>query len=83
MSGEAVENPQFAAARSAGKTCFEIAELGGCVVCWGKGRWLGITDTDWHKLAWNAPRTEMRCGFCRGSGLAPRVTQPTSTGPNQ
>ncbi len=76
-----IENPRFAA-EMAGKTCFEIAALGGCVICWGKGRWLGITDADWHKLAWNAPRTEMSCGFCRGTGLAPRSSQQNDKEPS-
>jgi len=67
-----IVNPRFAAERAAGKTCFEIADLGGCVACWGKGQWLGITDADWHRQAWNAPRTVMKCGHCRGTGLAHR-----------
>ena len=75
-----VENQRFAAERAAGKTCFEIAELGGCPICWGKGQWLGITDGDWRRLAWNAPRTVMSCGHCRGTGLAPRSASARKDG---
>lgn len=80
-----VENQQFAEARAAGKTCFEIAALGGCVICWGKGKWLGITDADWKASGHNAPRTITSCGYCRGTGLAPKRTgsgaTPASSGP--
>lgn len=71
MEATGVENPRFAAERAAGMTCFEIADLGGCVICWGKGQWLGITDADWKASGTRAPRTVMSCGHCRGTGLAP------------
>ena len=71
--GEALESPQFADARAAGKTCFEIADLGGCPICWGKGRWLEITDANWHAFGANAPRTPKSCPYCRGSGLDPHT----------
>lgn len=66
-----VENQRFAAARAAGKTCFEIGDLGGCAICWGKGKWLGITDGDWQRAGRNAPRTVMSCPACRGTGVGP------------
>lgn len=69
---EAIENPRFAAERAAGMTCFQIDDLGGCVICWGKGRWLGITDANWNRFGRNAPRTPMSCPYCRGTGLKPK-----------
>lgn len=71
---DTLENPRFAEARAAGKTCFEIDAMGGCIICWGKGRWLGITDADWKS---GAPfkRTVMSCPYCRGSGLKPGRAQ--------
>lgn len=68
-----VENPMFADERARGATCFEIDALGGCVICWGKGKWLGITDGDWNRQGRLAPRTIMSCPYCRGTGLKPRA----------
>lgn len=71
-AAQSIENPRFAAERAAGKTCFEIADLGGCVACWGKGQWLGIDDASWKALGVRAPGSVMTCGHCRGTGLAHR-----------
>lgn len=59
----------FLTAREAGADCFQIADMGGCPICWGKGKWLGITDANWNKAGRNAERTEMSCSYCRGTGL--------------
>lgn len=66
-----IENPQFAEARAAGLTCWDIADLGGCPICWGKGKWLGITDADWKALGTRAQEMAMSCPYCRGSGIDP------------
>lgn len=78
-----IENPRFAAERAAGKTCFEIADIGGCMICWGKGCWLAITDGDWSRMGLRAPGTPTRCGSCRGSGLAPRSPSNRKDGSSQ
>lgn len=71
-----MSDTRFAEARAAGKTCFEIDAMGGCVICWGKGRWLGIPDGDWHRYGRRAEPVEMSCGHCRGTGLKPKGAKP-------
>lgn len=74
-----------------GKTCWEVAALGGCPICWGRGKSLGITDADWRAAGPRAKRTEMSCGYCRGTGRDHRPTHvggksrlphPTNGGPD-
>lgn len=69
---DSVSNPQFAEVEG---HWWDLAKLGGCPICWGKGKWLGITDGDWSRLGHLAPRTVKSCPYCRGSGLDPHPTQ--------
>lgn len=52
---------------------------GPCSICFGKGRWVGISDAAWHREGTRAkPDKPYSCGICRGSGLT-KVTWSSLT----